>query len=639
VVVRTHRFSSPILACAVMLAACGAQPSTPSSAPQGVAPATAPAIAGTLGSVTAGTPAAASGGASAPLTTGAAPARPHGDVPCEVATLLEAQCVMCHGTRPRLGAPIALMDATSFQKLGMSGLPLQQVVAERVQSQARPMPPQGLRPATELSPLLTWLAAGAAADPQGCAVIDPADSQPTGTTGPAVTAGAAGATAGAAGQGASVGPEAGGNWTMFGGDLGNTRANLSETKLTAQNVSGLKELWSFRGAACTATPAVYEGVVYVPTWGGKVHALDAATGMQRWMTALPDLIDSSPTVTATTVYVSDDQGSVHALARADGTKLWSKLVDMHAEAHLWSSPIYVPSADLIVLGVASGEEAVQAPFSFRGSVVALDAKTGEERWKFYTTAADATSGPGAAVWATVVVDETRKLVFVGTGNAYDGVSGPLVDSMLALDLGTGMRMWSRQFTANDVFSIASLSTGASGPDFDIGASANLFQAGGKDIIGVGIKSGDYVAMSRDTGEVLWMTNLTPGSVQGGFIASAAVAADKVFAAGNHYPQMSTTLAAFEAVSGKILWKKDLMGGTAFASVAYANGVAYLGLSNGDFYAFDAVSGNQLVKLAAPDAIAGGPSVANGVVYVPWGYNWTLREGMEGNGGLTAYGLK
>jgi hypothetical protein len=27
------------------------------------------------------------------------------------------------------------------------------------------------------------------------------------------------------------------------------------------------------------------------------------------------------------------------------------------------------------------------------------------------------------------------------------------------------------------------------------------------------------------------------------------------------------------------------------------------------------------------------------VYVPWGYNWTLREGAAGNGGLTAYGLK
>lgn len=613
------------------LAACGAQPS-----PQETVAPVMPASAGTTAAAPAvTTPAAGSGGTSAPVVTGE-PARPKGDVPCAVASLLEAKCVSCHGHRPRLGAPISLTDAAAFQKLGMSGLPLQQVVAERVQSQVRPMPPEGLLPASELAPLLTWLDSGAAADPAGCAVIDPADAQPTEPTAPA---GAAGANAAAAGQAAPVVPDDGSKWTMFGGDLANTRANLNETKLTAQNVSGLRELWSFRGAGCTATPAVYERVVYVPTWGGKVYALDAATGAQRWMTALPDLIDSSPAVTADAIYVSDDQGSVHALARADGTKLWSKLVDTHAEAHLWSSPIYVPSADLVVLGVASGEEAVQGPFSFRGSVVALDAKTGEERWKFYTTAADATSGPGAAVWATVAVDEMRKQVYVGTGNAYEGVSGPLVDSMLALDLGTGMRMWSRQFTANDVFSIAGARTGAIGPDFDIGASANLFQAGGMDIVGVGIKSGDYVAMSRDTGEVLWMTNVTPGSVQGGFIASAAVADNKVFAASNIYPQMGAKMVALDAVSGTIVWHKELTGGVAFASVAYANGVAYLGLSNGDFYAFDAQSGNQLLKLTAPDAIAGGPSVAGGVVYVPWGYNWTLREGMEGNGGLTAYGLK
>jgi polyvinyl alcohol dehydrogenase (cytochrome) len=543
---------------------------------------------------------------------------------------------MCHGHKPRLGAPIALMDSAAFQKMSMTGLPLTQIVATRVQSAERPMPPKGLLSAGELQPLLTWLSAGAAPDPAGCAVNDPAEAAAA-----APGAGAAGAAAGGAGQPATTAPTVGGDWAMFGGDLGNTRANLAETKLTPQNVSGLKELWTIEGAGCTATPAVYEGVVYLPTWDGKVYALDAATGTQRWMTALPDLIDSSPAVTATTVYVADDQGSVHALNRMDGKKLWSKLVDMHAEAHLWSSPIYVPGSELLLVGVASGEEAIAGPWSFRGNVVALDAKTGEERWKFYTTAGDAMSGPGAAVWATVAVDPMRNFAYVGTGNAYSGVSGSLVDSMLALDLGTGKLMWSRQFTKDDVFSISGSFGGmAGGPDFDIGASANLFQAGGKDIIGVGIKSGDYVALLRDTGEVLWMTNLTKGSVQGGFIASAAVAEGKVFAAGNNYPQpLSTTMAAFDAATGKVQWMHTLEGGTAFGSVVYANGIAFVGISNGDLYGFDAKSGNQLVKVTARDAIAGGPSVANGMVLVPWGYNWTLREGEPGNGGMTAYGIK
>lgn len=62
------------------------------------------------------------------------------------------------------------------------------------------------------------------------------------------------------------------------------------------------------------------------------------------------------------------------------------------------------------------------------------------------------------------------------------------------------------------------------------------------------------------------------------------------------------------------------------------GVAYLGLDNGDFYAFDANSCSQLLKLTEPDAIAGGPSIANCIVCV-------LRGGAAGNGGLTGYGIK
>jgi polyvinyl alcohol dehydrogenase (cytochrome) len=601
------------------LTACHSAPSTEGAAPQTTASVMISG-AGTAGSA-AGTTVTTVQGSAAKQSVGVAGAsagKATGDLPCEVARLIEANCVMCHGHRPRLGAPISLMDAASFQKAGMSGLPLQKVVADRVQSMERPMPPKGLLPVAQLTPLLTWLNAGAAPEPAGCAVIDPADMAEGAT---AMSSGAAGAMGGAAGQLAAQQPLTADAWPMFGGDLANTRANLQETKLTPQSVAGLKELWSFKGTGCTATPAVYEGTVYLPTWGGNVYALDAATGTQRWMTTLPDLIDSSPAVTATTVFVGDDQGSVHALNRSDGKKLWSKLVDMHAEAHLWSSPIYVPDTDMVLVGVASGEEAVQGPWTFRGSVVALDAKTGEQRWKFFTTAADAMSGPGAAVWATPVVDTKRKLVFVGTGNAYSGTTGPLVDSLLALDLFSGERMWSRQFTKEDVFSI----TGAlGGVDYDLGASPNLFQAGGKELVGVGIKSGDYVALSRDTGEVVWMTHLTSGSVQGGFISSAAVADDKVFGVSNHYPQATATVAAFD---------------TAFGSVAYANGVAYLGLDNGDLYAFDAKSGSQLLKLTAPDAIAGGPNVVNGIVYVPWGYNWTLREGAAGNGGLSAYGLK
>ena len=496
------------------------------------------------------------------------------------------------------------------------------------------MPPTMLLSAAEIAPVVQWAQAGAMPDPNGCAVHDPSAAGAAGNTGATTSAAGSGAVA-AAGAAAPGSTSEGADWPMFGGDLGNTRANLQETKLSVQNVSGLKELWTFKGAAVTATPAVAGGVAYLPTWSGKVYALDARTGAQKWMTALHDLIDASPALSADAVFVADDQGSVHALDRAAGKVLWSKLVDKHAEAHLWSSPIYVAEANLVLVGVASGEEAVQQPYSFRGSVVALDAKTGEERWKFYTTAGDANSGPGVGVWATVAVDAKRKLAFVGTGNAYSGKAGPNVDSMLAINYESGQLAWSRQFTADDVFSIF----GSMGPDFDIGASANVFTEGGMDLLGIGIKSGDYVALERDTGKMVWMHHLTQGSVQGGIISSPAYAAGKVFAASNTYPQPATaTLFALDATSGNVVWMDKLMNGVAYGGVVYANGVVYLGVTSGEIHAYDAQSGKRLWMATAPDSIAGGPSVANGVLYVPWGYMWTLREGNEGAGGLTAYGL-
>ena len=635
---------------ALLAVACSAsKPPPASNNPVLVAGTNAPlpptaAPAAGLGAVaTAGRGAASPG---APAAVGGGGAVSAGDLPCPVAHFLELHCLECHGTQPRLGAPVSLINAASFSKMSMNGLPLHMVVLDRIQNAMRPMPPQMLLSAAEVAPVVPWLKAGAPVDPNGCAAHDPTtETGAAGSDGTLIPAGGAGAppTVGSGGAPAVGTPPdegaLGADWPMFGGDLGDTRANMKETKLTVQNVSGLKELWTFKAAGNTATPAIYKGTLYLPMWSGKVYALDAKTGMQKWMATLPDLIDSSPAVTETQVFVGDDQGSLHAIDRATGKVQWSQLVDKHPEAHLWSSPIYVPDVDAVLVGVASGEEAMAPPyaFTFRGSVVAVDAKTGAEKWRFYTTSGDATSGPGVGVWATVAVDTTRKLAFVGTGNAYSGVSGKYVDSMLALKYDTGMLAWSKQFTADDVFNVLG---GSLGPDFDIGGSANLFSAGGKDLIGIGIKSGDYVTLERDSGNMVWVRHVSSGSAQGGVIGTPAYANGKIFVPGNTYPIPQTvTLAALDAVSGNVAWMTNISGALVYGGLLYANGIVFVGLTNRVIAAYDASSGKQIWSAMAPDAIAGGPSLADGVLYVPWGYVWCLREGNAGAGGLTAYGLK
>jgi hypothetical protein len=63
------------------------------------------------------------------------------------------------------------------------------------------------------------------------------------------------------------------------------------------------------------------------------------------------------------------------------------------------------------------------------------------------------------------------------------------DSILAIDYELGSRVGSPQFPANDAFSIAE-----SGPDFDVGASPNLFVVGAAELVGVGDKGGRFLAV-------------------------------------------------------------------------------------------------------------------------------------------------
>ena len=120
----------------------------------------------------------------------------------------------------------------------------------------------------------------------------------------------------------------------------------------------------------------------------------------------------------------------------------------------------MPGADIVVQPVAGFEIFIGADdYTFRGSVVGLDATTGEERWRAYMTADD-TSGAGVSVWSTAAVDTERGMVFVGTGNTYEEPTSPFADSIVAIDYRSGEIVWSTQLTNPDVFNMA----GANGAD-------------------------------------------------------------------------------------------------------------------------------------------------------------------------------
>ena len=427
-------------------------------------------------------------------------------------------------------------------------------------------------------------------------------------------------------------PDAGDDaaWVRFGHDLANTRAVAGETTLDTGTVSDLAPAWEVDGIlGVSGTPAVADGMVYLGDWTGHLRALDAESGDEVWQHELGGgYVGGSVAVDDTQVVVGTFDARIVSLDRASGEPRWEASVDDHPKAVVFGSPVIVDG--LVVVGVGSFEVfAPGDPPSFRGSVVALDAETGDEQWRFWLTKGDATEGAGVSIWSSPAVDTERGVLYIGTGQAYALPAPPRSDALLALDLHTGEEVWTTQFTAGDAWTI----TDPSGLDADVGAAPNLFDADGTDAVGVGDKAGSYRALDRDTGEVLWERKLTEGGAQGGIMASAAVAEGTVYVTSNDGGR-DAVLVALDADAGREVWRSDV-GAHVTGPLTWANGVLYLSDDSGRIAAYDADGGARLWAHDVPFPAAGGIAVVDGTVYAGWGW-WLAGAPDDADGGIIAF---
>jgi polyvinyl alcohol dehydrogenase (cytochrome) len=422
-------------------------------------------------------------------------------------------------------------------------------------------------------------------------------------------------------------------WTVYGHDLSNTRLNADEHLVTAETVSSLREDWSIGElVGVVGTPAVSDGVAYFGDWTGTVRAVDAATGAPQWSTGVGGMIVAAPAVTDDAVYAAVGN-TLYELDRATGAIGWKVETDQNPYAQISASPVVVDG--LVIQGTAGFENIVKLErYTFRGSVAAFDAQTGKQRWKRYTTKNTADDGPGAGVWSTPAVDEERGLLYVGTGQSLAPKTGPLADSLLAIDVRSGALRWSKQFTYPDVFSAGH----PIGKDADVGASPNLWTSDGRDLVGAGDKGGTYHALDRATGEIVWETQLTPGSAFGGEIGSAAFVDGTLVATSNvgdpetNAPTETTKAFGIDPATGDIRWTTAFPG-KVFAPVSAVPGVAFVGTDRGLMVALDPATGRRLWSHTAPAKTASGPSIVDGRVL--WGYGFILF-GAPGPGGVISF---
>ncbi len=150
----------------------------------------------------------------------------------------------------------------------------------------------------------------------------------------------------------------------------------------------------------TATPAVVDGLVYAPDFGGSLWAVDAVTGKVIWKNAISSYTGVPGDVSRTTpAYwqgalimgegaqtVNTQEGAiVFALDAKSGRPMWRTKVDADPVAIITSSPIV--DSGVVYVGTSSKAESQDRPTTFRGSVLALSADTGKILWQTYLTEA------------------------------------------------------------------------------------------------------------------------------------------------------------------------------------------------------------------------------------------------------------
>jgi polyvinyl alcohol dehydrogenase (cytochrome) len=185
--------------------------------------------------------------------------------------------------------------------------------------------------------------------------------------------------------------------------------------------------------------------------------------------------------------------------------------------------------------------------------MAVNAGTGEVIWRHYsipdepvevgkTSIGTQVLAPsGAPIWTSPTVDRKRNLIYVGTGENYSSPAEGNSDAVLAIDIATGKRVWTRQSTSGDAWNVACMMTEnpncplEDGPDFDHGSSillvegANVKGAKGSDILLAGHKNGTVYALDPDArGELVWETAIGRGSIQGGVHFGMATDSDQLY---------------------------------------------------------------------------------------------------------------
>jgi len=436
---------------------------------------------------------------------------------------------------------------------------------------------------------------------------------------------------------------AGPTWNGWGNDPGNRRFVDDANGLQAEDVPQLKLKWAFgipNSSQSRSQPAVAGGLLFLGSQSGYVYALDADSGCSYWSfkaaAGVRTAISVGPFIaahkTGYAIYFADARATAYAVDAETGKQIWSRRLDEHPAARATGAPTLYDGVLYVPLSGVSEESTAAMPdyecCTFRGSISALNARTGEVIWKSYmvdepkprgksSSGAQLYGPAGVAVWNAPTIDAKRGLLYTATGNAYADPPPATSDAIVALSLSTGKIQWVNQLFPGDVWIMGCdpQSSGGNpragdnpncpadvGPDFDFSASPILTTTvDGRDLLLVTQKSGVGYALDPDAGGTkLWEYRWGAGSPIGGVWGSAVDKRVVFFAVADIVSPAPGGLHAVDLQTGKRLWytppDKPLCGSgqgcsaVQAAAITSINGVVFSGSHDGAIRAYSTKTG-------------------------------------------------
>jgi quinoprotein glucose dehydrogenase len=291
-------------------------------------------------------------------------------------------------------------------------------------------------------------------------------------------------------------------WGTYAGSKDGNRYSSNE-QITTRNVSTLKVAWIYSShdkdtgnrSQNQCNPIMVDNILYATSPKLKLFALDAATGVQKWIFDPASRIGAKKDdplayykVCRGVVYWEDENGDNKRIFYSVGSKTYAidagsgrpvigfgkggyldltENLGRKVNSFVSGTTPGVVFKQLLIMGDRVSESEDAAP----GDIRAYDALTGKLQWTFHTipqpgekgfdTWPDSTAWKrlgGANNWSGMALDDKRGIVYVPTGSVGGDFYGGnrkgtnlYANCLLALDAATGKCLWHYQVVHHDLW--------------------------------------------------------------------------------------------------------------------------------------------------------------------------------------------